>query len=120
MERIYIISRFRANTEKEQKFNCDVARYVCRQIAAAGGIPVAPHLFYTQFLDDSFEDDRERGIEMGLNDLRRSKEYLLVLVDGKLSSGMKRELAEAARLNMRGHIISVTHEKMRQAMKVVR
>ena len=82
----------------------------------SGGTPS----FLYAVLDDSFEDDRERGIEMGLNDLRRSNEYLLVLVDGKLSSGMKRELAEAARLNMRGHIISVTHEKMRQAMKVVR
>ena len=120
MERIYIISRYRARTESGQRFNCQVAQYICRQVAAAGGVPVAPRLFYTQFLDDSYEDDRERGITFGLDDLSRSNEYLLIVIDGVISAGMKRELAEAARLNMRGHIISMTHEEIRRLMKVVR
>lgn len=119
MEKVYIISRYRANSDKELKFNQMVARYFCRQIVEEGNAPVAPHLFYTQFLDDEYEADREIGTYMGLVDLSQCQEFLLVIVDGIISEGMNREIQEVSRLGIPGRIIAMTRAQISEAMKVV-
>lgn len=119
MEKVYIISRYRADRDKERKFNQMVARYFCRQIVDEGNAPVAPHLFYTQFLDDDYETDREIGTYMGLMDLSQCQEFLLVIIDGVISQGMNREIQEAARLGIPGRIVTMTRAQISEAMKVV-
>lgn len=120
MEKTYIISRYRADSEKELEFNRNVARYFCRQLIDEDKIPVAPHLFYTQFLDDRFEEERELGLDLGLWELSESKEFLLVVIDGKISEGMAAEIAQVSRLGMYGRIVSMTHKEIEEAMKVVK
>ena len=120
MERVYIISRYRADTHKEQEFNLEVARHFCRKIIDEGNIPVAPHLYYTQFLDDSYPKDRELGLSLGLQDLRKADRFLMVVGDGQVSEGMKGELIEASRYGIYGEIITVTKENISEEMKVVR
>lgn len=120
MKRIYIISRYRAETEEEAEFNRCVARLFCRELVEQGNIPVAPHLYYTQFLSDDIPNERECGLEFALNDLRSSDEFLLVIVDGIISEGMKGEIEEISRLGLPGRIVCLTHEKIEEAMKVVR
>lgn len=119
MERTYIISRYRGS-EREQKFNRNVARYFCKQLLDEGKIPVAPHIYYTQFLDDNFRDDRECGLKLGIMELRHSQSFLLVIIDGVISEGMKREIVEVSRMGIPGRIVAMTHEEIRQAMKVIR
>lgn len=119
MERTYIISRYRGS-EREQKFNKNVARYFCKQLLDEGKIPVAPHIYYTQFLDDNFRDDRECGLKLGIMELRHSQSFLLVIIDGIISEGMKREIVEVSRMGIPGRIVTMTHEEIRQAMKVIR
>lgn len=119
MDRVYIMSRYRAATEKEQEFHREVARYFAKQITYEGKVPVAPHLFYTQFLDDAIPDERERGIGYGLFDLRNSQEFLLVIIDGVISEGMRAEIAEASRLGIHGRIAAMSHREINEAMKVV-
>lgn len=119
MDRVYIMSRCRAATEKEQEFNRRVARYFAKQVVYEGKAPVVPHLFYTQFLDDELPDERERGLEFGLFDLRDSQEFLLVIIDGVISEGMRAEIAEASRLGLRGRIVSMGRQQINEAMKVV-
>ena len=111
MDKICIISRYRAENEKELEFNKKIARYFCRQIIEEGNVPVAPHLYYTQFLDDDYPDDRAAGLYLGLHDLCESKEYLLVVVDGVISEGMKNEIVEVSRLGMKGRIVALNRQE---------
>lgn len=113
------MSRYRAATEKEQEFNREVARYFAKRLTYEGKVPVAPHLFYTQFLDDAIPDERETGLGYGLFDLRTSKEFLLVVIDGIISEGMKAEIAEASRLGIHGRIVAMSSRQIEEAMKVV-
>ena len=42
--------------------NLRIARAMCRLAAEEGYVPFAPHLFYTQFMDDHDETDRQEGM----------------------------------------------------------
>ena len=120
MDRVYIISRYRANTEKEREFNREVARYYCRKMIEDGKVPVAPHLYYTQFLDDDYPAEREAGLCLGLEDLRSCQEFFIVVIDGNISEGMKEEIAEVGRLGLTGRIVCMTGQEIREVVKVVR
>lgn len=119
MDRVYIISRYRAATEGEREFNRKVARYFAKQVIYERKAPVAPHLFYTQFLDDGIPDERECGLEFGLFDLRHSQEFLLVIIDGIVSEGMRAEIKEVSRLGIHGRIVLMSRQQINEAMKVV-
>lgn len=118
-DKVYIISRY-SGTAKEVAFNKKVARYYCRKLVAEGKVPIAPHLYYTQFLDDQFEDDRNKGLDLGLLALQECQEYMAVIVDGIISRGMSGELEEAKVLGLPGHIVNVTKREIKELMKVVR
>lgn len=117
MDRIYIISRYRAEDAEELEFNKKVARHFCREIIEEGNVPVAPHLYYTQFLDDNNPDDRAAGLMLGISDLCESKEYLLVIVDGVISDGMKGEIEEVAKLGMKGRLVALTRQEAEDLIK---
>lgn len=117
MDKVYIISRYRTENAEELEFNKKVARYFCRQIIGENCVPVAPHLYYTQFLDENDPTDRAAGLELGLADLRESKEYLLVIVDGVISDGMKGEIEEIGRLGMNGRIVALTRQEAEDLIK---
>lgn len=117
MDKVYLISRYRADNEEDLEFNKKVARYFCRQIIEEGNVPVAPHLYYTQFLDEECPDDRAAGLYLGIRDLRESKEYLLIVIDGVISQGMAGEIEEVGRLGMRGRIISMPRQEAMELIK---
>lgn len=121
MKRVYIISRYRANTQRERRFNERVAKYFCRRITEAGSQPVAPHLFYTRFLNDDNPEERGRGLRFGLEDLRAADSFLLVIIDGQISEGMRGELAELSRGHgpQQGHIVSLTHKEAEKRLRAV-
>lgn len=102
----------------EVDFNKSVAKYFAKQIVYEGNRPVVPHLFYTQFLDDSFDYERNMGLTFGQLDLTECDEFLLVVIDGVISAGMKGEIAVLSRLGKRGRIVSMTKAEIREAMKV--
>lgn len=117
MDKVYIISRYRAFTESGMEFNRRVARYFCRKVVLEGKIPVAPHLFYTQFLDESQEKERQIGLDIGLKELREADEFLLILIDGKISEGMYAEIREATKEGKRGRIICMTRKEIEEVME---
>ena len=120
MDKVYVISRYRASDYKQQEFNKEVARYFCRKIVEDGDVPVAPHLFYTQFLDDNYPDERQCGLELGIWELQNANKFLLVVIDGIISEGMRNEIAEVSRLGIQGRIVTMTQKEITEAMKVVR
>lgn len=120
MKRTYIISRYRASIEGEMEFNRKVARYFCKELIDEGKIPVAPHIYYTQFLDDNFPDERECGLSLAMRELRSSDEFLLIVIDGVISEGMQDEVREVGRLGIPGKLVCLTHKEIKEAMKVVK
>ena len=46
--------------------------------------------------------------------------FLLVIIDGVISDGMRGEIAEIGRLGIPGRIVCMTHRAIEDAMKVVK
>ena len=82
---IYIASPLSGDVER----NLDFARRACRFAISQGDAPFAPHLLYTQMLDDSSPQERQAGIEMGCRMLERCDE--LWLCGERISPGMAAE-----------------------------
>lgn len=93
MKKIYICSPYRGDVKKNIE---NVKRYC--QDAGWDGIPIAPHLYFTQFLNDDRSSDRSRGIRWGLALLAGCDE-VRVFAD-EVSEGMIEEIAYARKLNI--------------------
>lgn len=64
MKKVYICSPYRPtgqNPEAERKRNVEKAQTACRLAIDAGYLPLAPHLYFTQMLndDETNEDSKE-------------------------------------------------------------
>lgn len=98
---IYVCSPYKpvsyssAAQKLELARNKALARYGCLTVVEKGGIPIAPHLFCTQFLDDGVPEERELGMDLGLEMLIRCDE-VWVFKNGPFSLGMFKELSEAS------------------------
>ncbi len=65
----------------------------CRFAVRQGCIPIAPHIYFTRFLDDRNPDDRALGLFMGQVMLTKCVE--LWVFGSRITSGMEREIAKA-------------------------
>ena len=90
---VYIASRFAGDTER----NTERAQGYCRFAVSKGCIPLAPHLHYPQFMDDSDREQRELALFFALVLLGKCDE---LWVFGKPSNGMSREIAKAKKRGM--------------------
>lgn len=90
----YIASPLSGNIDENLQF----AQKACGYAAAQGAVPYAPHLLFPQFLDDNDPEQRDTGIRMGLQMLRRCDE--LWLCGDVVSAGMAEEEKLARRLGV--------------------
>jgi hypothetical protein len=74
------------------------AEEYCGLVAREGHIPFAPHVYFTQFLDDENPEERELGMSMGLEVLERCDELWVFPVNGVISQGMTVEIRLAKQL----------------------
>ena len=86
---VYIASPFAGDTE----YNISRARGYCRFAISRGCIPLAPHLHFPQFMDDSDRDERELGLFFAI--VLLGKCDALWVFGGRVSDGMAREIAKA-------------------------
>ena len=81
--------------------NIKITRKIVQDIINTEGpsvLPLSPHLYFPQILDDGKSKDRNFGMEYAMYFLRRSDE---VWVYGDvISEGMKKELEEASGLKI--------------------
>lgn len=94
--KIYVCSRYRANTKEEMDQNIADAKEECGIIAANGDIPIAPHLYFPQFLNDDDPLEREFGIQAGMRALEECDMMIAVIRDEVISQGMDSEMIRAA------------------------
>ena len=89
MKLIYISSPYSG----DPKANADKARIHSRMAVLQGFIPVTPHIYFPQFMDDTAPAGQELSMHMNLQLLLSCSE---VWVFGTyLSTGMEREIKEA-------------------------
>ena len=86
---VYICSPFSGDVET----NVANARRYSRYAVDKGYIPIAPHIFFTRFLDDRNPKDRELGLFMGHVMLTKCVE--LWVFGDRITPGMEREIAKA-------------------------
>lgn len=91
---IFVSSPLRGDIQK----NLEMVKKYCKLVVDEGHIPFAPHLFYTQFLDDEIGDERCLGMQMGLDMLELCDELWAFPTWGKVSEGMSIEIKLAKEL----------------------
>lgn len=94
MKMVYICSPLRGDLEG----NIKKAVEYCTHAEARGVIPLAPHTIFTQFLNDTIPEQRQKGLKLGLELLKRCDE--LWVCGNVISQGMKDEIEEARQNNI--------------------
>ena len=95
MKKVYICSPCRGDYEK----NITKAQEYCREAALAGVLPIAPHVYLTQFLADTVPAERELGLSLGLELLRGCDEVWVYGIAAP-SAGMTAEIKLAQELGI--------------------
>lgn len=105
---VYICSPYAGDVET----NVQKARRYCRFAVDKGYIPIAPHLLFTQFLNDDSPKERQLGIFFGNAVMSKCSE---VWVFGdRISDGMEAEIKRAKRKNYR---LRYFNEDLEEGMK---
>ena len=89
---VYICSPCRGDIEK----NIEKAQHYCREAVELWDdvIPIAPHVYFTQFLDDTKPEERTAGMDMGLSLLAMCDELWVYGIENP-SEGMRNEIEYA-------------------------
>lgn len=90
MKKIYVCSALCGDIEENIKKARRYCEYVVKEF---GFIPIAPHIYFTQFLDDDIVKEREFGIKAGLSLLSECDE--LWYFGDAISRGMTDEIKSA-------------------------
>ena len=94
MKKIYVCSPYHGDVIT----NVNNAQNYCKLLIQYKYIPVAPHLYFPQFLDDRCPEDRALGIKYGLELL--SECDALYIFGDTISEGMQQEIAYAMSHNI--------------------
>jgi hypothetical protein len=85
--RVYVCHPFSDNPE----VNIGKVRVICRALAEESVVPIAPHLFVPQLLDE--ETERDKALKLCLELIELSDEVRVY--GGKVTEGMRREMEHA-------------------------
>ncbi len=96
MRLVIVESPFKGKNKADEKLNIEYARAAMRDCLLRGEAPYASHLLYTQagILDDGKPEERELGIEAGL-EWGRAASLTVVYTDRGISDGMKLGISRA-------------------------
>ena len=92
---VYICSPYSGDTER----NVENARRYSRFAVDRHYLPITPHFYFTQFMDDNVPEERNTAIFM--NWVLMSKCVELWVFGETISSGMKAEIERAKRKKMK-------------------
>ena len=101
---VYVCSPYRATAtdektaEAQRRQNIHRAKLASKLVIKMGYMPMTPHLYFPQFLDDDNPDERNKGINYGLLWLEQCDE---VWAFGEvISEGMAAEITRAKALGI--------------------
>ena len=92
MKKVFVCSPLRGNIHE----NILKAKAYSRLVIKHGFLPIAPHIYFTQFLNDEKPAERKLGLKMGRELLKLCEELWIFgnLLD-KISNGMASEITFA-------------------------
>lgn len=90
-DKVFICSPYRGNISQ----NISNARRYANEAVSEWLLPIVPHLYFPQFLNDNNPQERDMGIKMGIELLKDCEE---VRVYWKPTEGMTIEINEAVKL----------------------
>ena len=102
-KKIFVCSPYRPTAEdpkcqkSQMEANIDRTKTACRILSTLGFLPLAPHLYFTQFLKDEEKKERETGMKLGLHWLEEADE--LWVFGDTVSEGMTAEIKKAHEMN---------------------
>ena len=102
--KVFVCSPFRprgataGKRAEDLRHNRQLARLACGYAVSLGYMPMAPHLFFPEFLSEDVPEEREAGIRFGLDWLSGCDE--LWVIGNRVTEGMKREIAVAKELGI--------------------
>lgn len=118
--RIFVSSPYRPTAEDENDRKMQLASNIrratiaCKFISLAGMEPLAPHLYFTQFLDDDDAAARERGMKLGEDWLAMSDEvWAFTGSHNNISEGMLCEINQANRLGIKVRVFTDPEDLIR-------
>ena len=85
---IFVCSPF-----QNQHSNLERAKQCCRAVIQSGHVPIAPHLFFPQFLNDAIESERALGLACSIQLLSKCNE--LWIFGEIITDGMREEIKYA-------------------------
>lgn len=91
----YVCSPYRGDTKR----NTEYAKELTRIALDNGYVPITPHLYLTQVLDDDIPEQRQKGLATGMDLLNYCK-YILIGSRYGLSDGMLAEIKIAMSLGL--------------------
>lgn len=112
MKRVYICSPYRAKDSAELDRNIDYAQALTRRAIMAGLVPITPHLYMTQCLNEDNPEERAAGLAAGL-ELLKGCDFVIAGIKYGISEGMSREIQTADKLG----IEVVNADKLREKLK---
>lgn len=92
---VYICSPYSGDTER----NIENARKYSRFAVDRHCLPITPHIYFTQFMDDCIPEERDTAMFMNL--VLMSKCVELWVFGDNISAGMKSEIDRAKRKHMK-------------------
>ena len=98
--KVYISSCFSADTEERFKHRVDVVKKYCKIVADCGDFPIAPYLYFPQFLNDFEREGRSLQLRMAMEALRHADHLLAIVENGIIGPGMDQEMREAVKLGI--------------------
>lgn len=107
MKKIYVISPYAGDVSN----NVKNAISYCKYVMAQGFMPLASHLYFTQFTDDNIPEERRQGLNMGLELLAMCDEAW-VFDGGRISSGMEGEIKRSKELGINLRYFTVKNGKI--------
>lgn len=120
MKLVYICSRYKPDENHSVEFHRAVAATACRIIIDhnANAIPVAPHLYFPQFMDDENQVERKAALTYGNHILKQCHVMKVIVVDNIISDGMKAEI-ELAEGRIPVDYIYATKEEMEEIIEKI-
>lgn len=106
---VYICSPFAGDVEN----NVNMARVYSRFAVKNACIPLAPHLLFPQFMDDSVPAERSIALFMGMVLLGKCDQVWVF--GGNISAGMAAEIEKAEKKNM---VIRYFTEELEEVKRV--
>lgn len=95
MQKVYVCSQY--GTRGNRETNLEFAKLFCGAVIDEGMIPICPHLFFAEVLNDDVESQRAAGMEIGLELLEECDELRIY---SRISEGMKAEILKAEELGI--------------------